>query len=115
MAARAHAGARLDTGAARVALEDAVRVALTGKRPALEEILSLWPVDRHDRLVLWARLGPGGEVALGAHLREQPHEEAWARDLARDVRRIRDDIPVVVELAGAPKVVVSLRALREGG
>jgi hypothetical protein len=112
MAARAHATARLDPGAAHVAFEDAVRAALKDRRPSLEDILSLWPQDQHDRLVLWARLGRGGEVAIGAQLRDEPIEGAGERcDLARDVRRIRGDIPVVVELAGAPKVVLPLRAL----
>ena len=92
-------------------IEDAVCGALASARPSLDEILSLWPVGRHNRIVLRARLAADGAISIGAHMREQTLE-GQPPDLARDVRRIRDDVPVVLELDEVGSVVVPMRALK---
>jgi hypothetical protein len=94
-------------------IEDTVRAALAGAHPSLDEILSLWPVGRHDRIVLRARLGTDGAISIGAHMREHAFE-GQPRDLARDVRRIRNDVPVVLELDEVGSVVVPMRTLKTG-
>jgi hypothetical protein len=113
-AARAHEpvswGAPRDGRATHVAIESAVRAALAGARPSLDEILSLWPTGQRGRVVLWARLGADGAISTGAHLREQA-SEAQPPDVARDVRRIRNDVPVVLALDDVGSVVVPMRTL----
>jgi hypothetical protein len=89
----------------------AVRAAVAGARPSLDDVLSLWPAGQRYRVVLRARLGADGGVSIGAHLREQA-VEAQAPDVARDVRRIRSDVPVVLELDEASSVVVPMRTLK---
>ena len=110
MARQSAAHARLDTRAPDARVEGAVRAGLADARPSLDEILSLWPVGHHDRVVLWARLGTDGGLAVGAQLREQALE-AQPPEVARDVRRIRNDVPVVLELDAVGSVVVPMRAL----
>jgi hypothetical protein len=114
MAGGAAAQVRLEARTNQVTIEDAVRAALAGARPSLEEILSLWPLARRDRVVLWAELGADGAICVRATLREHVLRREPV-DLARGVRRIRDDVPVVLGLAGVGQVVVPMRALREGG
>lgn len=113
MAART-SSPRLEARAGPVAIEDAVRAALADARPSLDEILSLWPRNRRDRVVLWAKLGPAGEISLGAQLREHLVDGARS-DLLREAQRIRDDVPVVIELDAGDALVVPLRALQESG
>jgi hypothetical protein len=112
MARPSSARARVDTGAP-AGIEGAVRAALAGARPSLDEILSLWPVGHHDRIVLWARLAVDGGIAVGAHLREQPFG-AQTPAVARDVRRIRNDVPVILEVEAVGSVVIPMRALKTG-
>jgi hypothetical protein len=111
MAAQAFAHTRFGVRASHAGIEDAVRLALGGARPSLDEILSLWPVARHDRIVLWARVSTDGAISLGARLREQAFE-GQSPALARDVRRIRNDVPVVLELDNVGSVVVPMRELK---
>ena len=59
----------------------------------------------------WARLGTDGGLAVGAQLREQALE-AQPPEVARDVRRIRNDVPVVLELDAVGSVVVPMRTLK---
>lgn len=103
-------GARGDARATHVRIENAVRAALAGARPSLDEILSLWPAGQRDRIVLRARLGADGGISTGALLREQAFE-AQPPDVARDVRRIRNDVPVILELDEVGTVVIPMRAL----
>jgi hypothetical protein len=117
MPVAAHALARQERRSAHVVIDAGVRAAVSGARPSLEEMLSLWSADLHGSVVLRVRLGPGGEVVIGAHLREHA-DHAWGggdRDVARDVRRIREDVPVVVDLEDGGAIVVPLRALTAGG
>ena len=98
--------------------EEAARRAVSGAQPSLDEILSLWPADRHDRIVLWVKLGEAGEagergdVVIGARPREQTLAGA-PREVKRLLQRIRTDVPVVFELHDGGTVVVPLRALRD--
>jgi hypothetical protein len=110
MAAEAITRWRVDLRGDHVMVEDAVRAALAGARPSLEELLSLWPFGRRDAVVLRATLGTDGAVSVGANLRERVLESEPS-DLARGVRQIRGDVPVVLELAGVGWVVVPLRSL----
>jgi hypothetical protein len=112
MAAQTSAVTHRGADPERVATEEAVRRALAGARPSLEEVLSLWPADQRDRLVLWVKVGLAGNVVIGAHPRAQPLAGA-AREINRDLLRIRDDVPVVLELHDQRIVVLPLRALRE--
>jgi hypothetical protein len=111
MSRQSTAHTRVDTRAPDAGIEGAVRAGLADARPSLDEILSLWPVGHHDRIVLWARLGADGGIAVGAHLREEPFG-ARPPEVARDVRRIRNDVPVVLELDTVGSVVVPMRALK---
>jgi hypothetical protein len=113
MSRQSSAHARVDTRAPDAGIEGAVRAGLVDARPSLDEILSLWPAGHHGRVVLWVRVGTDGGVTVGAHLREQALE-AQPPDVARDVRRIRNDVPVVLELDAVGSVVVPMRALKTG-
>ncbi len=113
MAARAVSHARVEQRLDHDVIEGAVRAALVGARPSLEEILSLWPLGRRGSVVLWAELGADGAICVRASLREQV-VQSEPSDLARGVRRICDDVPVVLELAGVGRVVVPMRTLGEG-
>ena len=99
--------------AERLTPEEAARQALSGAQPSLDEILSLWPANRRTRIVLWVKLGEAGNVVIGAQPREQPIAAA-PPEVKRLVRRIRTDVPVVLELYDGRTAVVPLRALREG-
>jgi hypothetical protein len=112
MAARTSAAARREVRVGRLTSEEAARRALSGARPFLDEVLSLWPGDRRDRIVLWVRVEPAGNVEIVAHPREQRVAGA-APEIERDLGRIRDDVPVVLELHDGGTVVLPLRALRE--
>ena len=98
--------------AERLTPEEAARRALAGAQPSLAEILSLWPAERRLRIVLWVKLGEAGTIVIGAHPREQPIAGA-APEVKRLVRRIRADVPVVLELPDGGTVVVPLRVLGE--
>ena len=111
MAARTSAALR-EPRAERLTPEEAARRALSVAQPSLEEILSLWPVERRFHIVLWVKLGEAGNVVIGAHPRGQPIAGA-PPEVKRLVRRIRTDVPVVLELHDGVTVVVPLRALRE--
>lgn len=95
---------------AEPASEQAARIAIAGARPFIEELLSLWPADRRHGLVISVKLGHAGAIEISACLRER-HEEGGSRELKNDVRRIRDDVPVVLEF-GDRRTVVPLRAFR---
>jgi hypothetical protein len=112
MAVRMSAAAQHAARVERLTTEEAARRALSGARPSLDEILSLWPVDWRDRIVLWVEIGSARNVAIVARLRAQPVAGA-AREVKRDLRRIRDDVPVVLEFHDRGTVVLPLRALRE--
>ncbi len=113
MSARRSALARLDVDPARVAFEEAARLSLAGARPSLDDILSVWPLSERARLILWVLMGPGLEITIAARFRDHALEGA-SRELFRGLRRIRDDIPVVVERDDGRTVVVPLRRLTTG-
>lgn len=96
----------------QLSAEEAACRALSGARPSLDEVLSLWPADRRDHIVLWVKVGYGGDLVIGAHARGQPVAGAGRR-VKSDVRRIRDDVPVVLEFHDRDTVIVPLRTLRE--
>ena len=102
---------RPEAPAAPVALTDEIQLALAGATPSLEEILSLWPAKQHNRLVLRAKLGPPGDVAISAQLRQDAGERISA-PVPPNLFRLRGDVPIVVEHPDGREVVVSLRALR---
>ena len=97
--------------AERLTPEETARRPLSGAEPSLDEILSLWPADRRLPIVLWVKLGEAGNIVIGAHPR-QPLIAGAPPEVKRLVRRIRSDVPVVLELPDGT-VVVPLRALRE--
>jgi hypothetical protein len=106
---RKHASAALRSSPQQ--LEDAQRLVVAGARTALDEILSLWPPAEHERIVLWASFGPLGKISTGARFRRHVFDGV-SRELARDLRRIRGDVPVVLELTDGSVVVVPLKAIR---
>jgi hypothetical protein len=83
-------------------------------RPSLEEILSLWPEHRRHDLVAWIIVDAAGGVQVAARLREHDFD-AGGLGVAREVRRIRGDVPLVFELPGERKVVVPLRWVQIDG
>lgn len=83
-------------------------------RPPPEELLSLWPPALRLRLVLFVRVDEAGRVDISARLREHDFDPGGA-DLARRVRRVRGDVPVVFDRAGARPVVVPWALLRRHG
>jgi hypothetical protein len=105
---RRSANARLEARGAPLTPEGAARVAISGARPSVDEILSVWPADRRNRVVIWVKVGRAGNVVIGANLRER-HVENTGHDL----KHIRDDVPVVVEFHDRRTVVLPLRLLRE--
>jgi hypothetical protein len=112
MAARTSSHAWLEARASHLVIVDAFRDALAAARPSLDEILSLWPFGRHNGVVLWAKLEVDGSVSIGANLRERALERE-APEVVREVRRIRDDVPVALERVGVGRVVMPLRELRD--
>jgi hypothetical protein len=104
--------ARREARVEQLTAEEAACRALSGARPSLDEILSLWPADRRNCIVLWVKVGHAGSLVIGAHPRDQPVAGA-GRKVARDLRRIRDDVPVVLEFHDRGTVIVPLRTLRE--
>jgi hypothetical protein len=75
-----------------------------------EELLSLWPPALRLRLVLFVRVDEAGRVDVSARLREDDFDPGGA-DLARQVRCVRGDVPVVFDRAGARPVVLPLGLL----
>jgi len=96
----------------QLSAEEAACRALSGARPSLDEILSLWPPDHRDRIVLWVKVGYAGDLVIGAHAREQRVAGAGRR-VKRDLLRIRDDVPVVLEFHDRDTVILPLRTFRE--
>ena len=74
-------------------------------QPSPAELLTLWPAELRLRLVLLVRVDESGGVEVSARLREHDFEPS-APNLARQVRRVRGDVPVVVHTPGARPVVV---------
>lgn len=90
------------------ALQVELRGVVALLRPSPEEILSLWPQHRRDDLVVWILVDADGGVQVAARLREHDFD-AGGPGIAREVRRIRGDVPLVFELPGERKIVVPLR------
>jgi hypothetical protein len=85
---------------------EAVSVAISTARPSLAEILSVWPANQRDRLVIRIKVGDTGDVSIGAQLRDR---ENAAPELKRALRRIQDDVPVILALRDGTTEVVPLR------
>jgi hypothetical protein len=84
-----------------------VRELVAGARPLLREIISLWPVDGRKRLVLGVRRDERGQPVVRACVeRNQRLPEG-----ARDVRRARGEVPLVLELTGGRTAVVPWRSV----
>jgi hypothetical protein len=112
MAARSSL-ARHEAVDARASIQEAARVAVADARPSLDEILSVWPREQRDRLVLWVFLGPAKEVSIAARFREHAFDGA-PRELFRELRRVGNDVPVVVEMEDGRTLVSPLRAIVGG-
>jgi hypothetical protein len=76
-------------------------------RPSPEELLSLWPESRRHDLVLRIVIDAAGGVQVAAQLREHDFD-VGGPGVAREVRRIRGDVPLVFDLPGERKIVVPL-------
>jgi hypothetical protein len=85
-----------------------VRELVAGARPLLREIISLWPVHGRKHLVLGVRRDESGQPVVRAcvHERNQRLPEG-----ARDVRRARGEVPLVLELTGGRTAVVPWRSV----
>ncbi len=95
-----------------VATDAELRALAASARPAPEEVLSLWPASQRERLVLWIRRDGTGNAEVRARLREHDLDAGdLAKDLARQARRIRGDVPVVFELGEGRSCVVPLASL----
>jgi hypothetical protein len=110
MAARSSPPEPFDERQSRFAIEQTARLAIASAKPSPRDILSLWPSDQRERLVLWAFVGPANEVAIAARFRKHAFDGAL-RALSHDLRRIRGDVPVVVELHDGRTIIMPLRAL----
>ena len=89
-------------------IDEEAYAAVARVRPWLTELLTLWPKARASEIVLSVR-ALGGETLAGAKMRATLLAEAG--DVAPRVGKIRNDVPVVVELEGQRTVVAPLRAL----
>jgi alpha-D-ribose 1-methylphosphonate 5-triphosphate synthase subunit PhnG len=87
-----------------------LRAILAVVQPSPTELLSLWPAERHGQLVLVVRADETGAASIAARVRQHDFD-AGERALARRVRRIRGDVPVVFMLGGGRVVVVPLRTV----
>jgi hypothetical protein len=92
------------------AADDELRAILAMVRPSPAELLSLWPAERHGQLVLVVRVDDTGAASIAARVRQHDFD-AGERALARRVRRIRGDVPVVFVLADGRVVVVPMRSV----
>jgi hypothetical protein len=102
------AGRTLPAASRPPALQVELRGVVALLRPSPEELLSLWPEYRRHDLVVWILVDAAGSVQVAARLRE--HDvDAGGPGVAREVRRIRGDVPLVFELPGERKIVVPLR------
>jgi hypothetical protein len=95
-----------------VVLDDDVKGAIASVRNWLTELIALWPVHARDQIVLWVQSTPGDSAHSGAGARPRAQVEEQAGEVAAQVRKIRRDTPVVVELVGGRTVVIPWRALR---
>ena len=93
---------------APAALDEEVRAVLAGARTWLRELLSIWPVSVRHQVVLWIHSRPG-DTGAGARPRAQFEEQSG--EVAAQVRKIRRDTPVVIELVGGRTVVVPWRSV----
>ena len=110
MAAQTSPLPRFDRRARLIAVDEPIPGVLARIRPKLDEVLSLWPAERRGQLVLWAQLDARGETAVGARFREHAADRGW-RDLVTALGRIRDDVPVVLELEEGRAIVLPLSHL----
>ena len=85
-----------------------VRELVAGARPLLREIISLWPVNGRKRLVLGVRRDESGQPVVRACVQERNQR---LPEGARDVRRARGELPLVLELAGGRTAVVPWRSV----
>jgi hypothetical protein len=91
---------------------DAEALATAGRvRGWLSELITLWPSSQRGEVVLWVRTADG-ETSAGARMRAQVM--AGVDSIARRVRKIRNDVPVVVEIGGGRTVVAPWRAVQRG-
>jgi len=82
-----------------------LRDVLSRARPLLDELPLLWHRDVRTRLVLFVRADENGAIDVSARLREHDFDPGGP-ELARRVRRVRDDVPVVVEVPGTRPLVL---------
>jgi hypothetical protein len=68
-------------------------------RPSPEEVVSLWPRERRSELVVVIRVDDRGEPSIQVRLRERDGTDAVL------TRRVRGDVPVVLEDGGRAVVV----------
>jgi hypothetical protein len=90
--------------------DDELRAVLATVRPSPVDMLSLWPVERRGQLVLVVQVGETGAASIAARARQHDFD-AGERALARRIRRIRGDVPVVFVLKDGRVVVVPLRSV----
>ena len=98
--------------ASPVVLDDDVKGAIASVRTWLTELIALWPAHARDQIVLWVQSSPGDAAGAGAGARPRAQVEEQAGDVAAQVRKIRRDTPVVVELVGGRTVVIPWRSLQ---
>jgi hypothetical protein len=89
-------------------VDDEVHAAVARVRGLLAELITLWPKAEARHIVLWVRSN-GEQTGAGARMRA--HVMAEGDDIAPRVKRIRNDVPVVVELDGRRPIVAPLRSL----
>jgi hypothetical protein len=90
--------------------DEELRAILASVQPSPAELLSLWPAARHGQLVLVVRVDHAGAASIAARVRQHDFD-AGERALARRVRRIRGDVPVVFMLRDGRVVVVPMRSV----
>jgi hypothetical protein len=91
-------------------VDEELRAVLARVRPPPAELLSLWPAERRGQLVLVVQVDEVGAASIAARVRQHDFD-AGERALARRIRRIRGDVPVVFMLQDGRVLVVAMRSV----
>jgi hypothetical protein len=81
----------------RASIDGAIAAIVARAHPSLADVVSLWPRARRADLVVAIRVDEAGRPSLRAWLRAHDFDVGDA-DVARAIRAIRGDVPVVIDL-----------------
>src|SRR5580658_8653278 len=92
----------------RLPVDPDVRELVAGAGRMPHEVVSLWPSRDRARVLVWIGRDETGRSRVRARPRAHDLDPP---DLAREVRRVRGDTAVIIELGGDRKVVVPLKSI----